>query len=311
MANLFDPKNPKTWPENYKSPSTTTFTSPNADVVARNEAYSRSKRKRGFDTPGEGNVGPAGKKLFDVGVMDPIRSMGRTVTGKNAAVYANPFNGAGWKQRLGAFGEDALNVASVYPGVRAGANALKETRPALRLAADKVLFPKPYEYGIHTSRNSGISGNIDSATRLNLGGAMDALSGHSYQWRLSPQTGAFTNTEMADTAGDMSWMWSERLSDRYMMEDNEIANITQYLTRGPADKAIPDANFLGNHRAVMENPSSAVNAPLEILDKLPYEVGFSMDKQAYLDAFKNMIDPRKREIGYNNKRLMYQRGLQP
>lgn len=310
MANLFDPNNPKTWPQNYKAPTTAAFT--NKGVPARDLAQSQANNRFSGLTPQSRDpYYQSGKALFNMGVVEPIKSAGRTVTGKNAAVYANPFNDASWKQRLGAFGEDVLNVASVYPGVRAGANALKETRPALRLGADEVLFPKPYEYGIHTSKKSGISGNIDSTARLNLGGATDALPGHSYQWRLSPQTGAFTNTEMADTAADMSWMWSERLAHRYSMEDNEIANITQYLTRGPADKAIPDANFLGHSRAAMENPGSAVNAPLEILDKLPYKAAYSKDKQAYLDAIKNMIDLRKREIGYNNKRLMYQRGLMP
>jgi hypothetical protein len=310
MGNLFDPNNPKTWPQNYKAPITAAFT--NKGVSARDLAKSRAKdRFSGLTPKANDPYYESGKTLFNMGVVEPIKSMGRTVTGKNAAVYANPLNGASWKQRLGAFGEDALNVASVYPGVRAGATALKETRPALRLAADNVLFPEPYEYGIHTSKTPGISGFIDSTARLNKGGAMDALPGHSYQWRLSPDTGSFTNAEMADRAADMSWKWSERLSNRYMMEDDEIANITEYLTRGPANKAIPDENLALEKGSYLENPSSAVNAPLEILDKVPYNPAYGNNKEAYNEAIKKMLASRQREIGYNNKRLMYQRGLMP
>lgn len=302
----FDPKDPKTWPK-YTPRPTATFSSPSQDLIARNEAYNRSRTRRGFDTPGEGNVGPAGRALFDKFVMDPVRSMGRTATGQNLSVYANPFNSAGWKQRLGALGEDALNVASVYPGVRAGIGALRGAgAPTLRLGAGELVAPKLYEYGIHTSQYPNIANTIDSARFLNRGGAGDALAGSSYQWRLSPQTGAYSNAEMADRAVTSATGWTDRLADRTMMEDDEmLSRLTQYLTRGPAGKAIPDANLAGSSFAALENPASAVNAPLEILGKTPY----NLDPEAYKEAIKNMIAARQREIALNNKRLMYQRGL--
>ena len=56
---------------------------------------------------------------------------------------------------------------------------------------------------------------------------------------------------------------------------------------------------------LFENPASSVNAPLEILGKTPY----NLDPEAYKEAIKNMIASRQREIALNNKRLMYQRGL--
>ena len=309
MANLFDPKDPRTWPENYDYKPTATFTNASPEMAARNEAYNRQRTRRGFDTPGEGNVGPAGKKLFDVGVMDPLRSMKRTATGENVRVYANPFSGAGWKQRLGALGEDVLNVASVYPGVRAGATALREMRagaPLLKLGAKELVAPELYEYGIHTSKYANIPDAIDSSRFLNRGGAGDALPGRSYQWRLSPETGAYNNAEMADRAVTSATGWADRLADRTMMEDDEmLSRITQYLTRAPANKAIPDANLALEGYAKLENPASAIAAPLEILDKIPY----NLDREAYNEAIKNMIESRQREIALNNKRLRYQRGL--
>jgi len=309
MANLFDPKNPKTWPENQNRQPTATFTNASPEMVARNEAYNRQRTRRGFDTPGEGNVGPAGKKLFNVGVMDPLRSYGRTLSGQNAKTWANPFNGAGWKQRLGAFGEDALNVASVYPGVRAGATALKGMRsgaPALRLGAGELVAPELFEYGLHTSKYANIADNIDSSRFLNMGGAGDALPGRSYQWRLSPETGAYNNAEMADRAVTSATGWADRLAERTMMEDDEMTSrLTQYLTRGPAKEAFPDENLAETAFAALENPASSVNAPLEILGKTPY----NLDPEAYKEAIKNMIASRQREIALNNKRLMYQRGL--
>ena len=308
MANLFDPKDPKTWPENYDYKPTATFTNASPEMAARNEAYNRQRTRRGFDTPGEGNVGPAGKKLFDVGVMDPLRSMKRTATGENVRVYANPFSGAGWKQRLGALGEDVLNVASVYPGVRAGATAIREMRagaPVLRLGAGELVAPELYEYGLHTSKRGNITGAIDSTPFLNRGGANDALPGHSYQWRLSPQTGAYNNAEMVDRATTAATGWAERLQNNFILDDDEIANISQYFTRGPASKAIPDQNLAREGYSRLENPASAVNAPLENLGQTRY----MNDPEAYKEAIKNMIASRQREIALNNKRLRYQNKL--
>ena len=139
MASNFDPKNPATWPKNYKSPSTTTFTSPNAQTMAKNAksaAYARTKDKKGyqFDTPGEGNAGSAGKALFDFGVVQPIKSFGRTLSGKNFNIAANPFNKEKRSRSdiLMAGGEDLLNIAAIIPGVKAGSMALKAGSTALR-----------------------------------------------------------------------------------------------------------------------------------------------------------------------------------
>lgn len=139
MANNFDSKNPATWPKNYKSPSTATFTSPNAQTMAKNAksaAYAKTKDKKGyqFDIPGEGNAGSVGKALFDFGVVQPIKSFGRTLSGKNFNIAANPFNKEKRSRSdiLMAGGEDLLNIAAIIPGVKAGSMALKAGSTALR-----------------------------------------------------------------------------------------------------------------------------------------------------------------------------------
>jgi hypothetical protein len=122
MGNLFDPNNPNTWPENYKAPTTAAYT--NKGVPARDLAESKVKNRfKGLTPETNDPYYESGKALFDMGVMQPIKSMGRSVTGKNAAVYANPFNGAGWKERGMALGEDVLNVAALYPGAKAATAA--------------------------------------------------------------------------------------------------------------------------------------------------------------------------------------------
>ena len=47
MANLFDPNNPKTWPQNYKRRSTEAFT--NKGVPARDLAESRAENRFASD----------------------------------------------------------------------------------------------------------------------------------------------------------------------------------------------------------------------------------------------------------------------
>ena len=124
MANLFDPKNPNTWPQNYKRRSTEAFT--NKGVPARNLAQSQvNNRFSGLTPQSRDPYYESGKALFNMGVVEPIKSVGRTFSGKNASVYANPFNRAGFAERGMAFGEDLLNVASLYPGVRAGSRAIR------------------------------------------------------------------------------------------------------------------------------------------------------------------------------------------
>lgn len=126
MANLFDPKNPNTWPQNYKRRSTEAFT--NKGVPARNLAQSQvNNRFSGLTPQSRDPYYESGKALFNMGVVEPIKSVGRTFSGKNASVYANPFNRAGFAERGLAFGEDVLNIASLYPAARAGSRAIGQS----------------------------------------------------------------------------------------------------------------------------------------------------------------------------------------
>jgi hypothetical protein len=56
---------------------------------------------------------------FRYGIKYPVEGFGRTLSGKNAKTYLNPFNDAGWGERFGALAEDGLNIASIIPAVRA------------------------------------------------------------------------------------------------------------------------------------------------------------------------------------------------
>jgi hypothetical protein len=253
-------------------------------------------------------------KVGDFLVGNPAKSMWRTLKGENANTAFNPNSGASITQRLGAFGEDAMNVASVFPAMRA-AGAARNPFAQVRLPKT-MTAPPTYEYGIHTSAYPNIKGSINSAQFTNMGGAGDALPNSSYQWRLSPQTGLFSNAEMANRATPSAQNWAARLMDRTMMDDSEAARITQYLTRGPASKAGPDLNLspkyniqgqLQGMESLYENTGSVVGAPLEILGKVPY----NPDQEAYAQAIQNMIASRKRQISDNNVRLLYERGLLP
>lgn len=122
MGNLFDPNNPKTWPENHKRRSTEAFT--NKGVPARGLAQSQvNNRFSGLTPQSRDPYYESGKALFNMGVVEPIKSVGRTFSGKNASVYANPFNDVSWKDRAMKLGEDVLNVAALYPGVKAATTA--------------------------------------------------------------------------------------------------------------------------------------------------------------------------------------------
>ena len=256
--------------------------------------------------------------IFRYGIREPIEGIGRTVTGQNLRTYANPFNNASTGERLSALGEDALNVASAIPFLRGAGiigKTVKTAKPLTRLP-NTITRPATYEYGIHTSAYPNIEGSINSARFTNMGGAGDALPNSSYQWRLSPQTGLFSNAEMANRATPSAQNWAARLMDRTMMDDSEAARITQYLTRGPASKAGPDLNVapkydrygkLQGMDSLYENTASVVESPLEILGKVPY----NPNQEEYAQSIQNMIASRKREIALNNLRLMYERGLLP
>jgi hypothetical protein len=256
--------------------------------------------------------------IFRYGVREPIEGLHRTVTGQNLSTYMNPFNDASTGERLSALGEDALNVASVVPFLR-GAGIIGKTAKTAKTGLSfpkSITRPATYEYGIHTSAYPNIEGSINSARFTNMGGAGDALPNSSYQWRLSPQTGVFSNAEMANRATPSAQNWAARLMDRTMMDDSEAARITQYLTRGPASKAGPDLNVapkydrygkLQGMDSLYENTASVVESPLEILGKVPY----NPNQEEYAQSIQNMIASRKREIALNNVRLMYERGLLP
>ncbi|CAB4183376.1 hypothetical protein UFOVP1083_52 [uncultured Caudovirales phage] len=134
MGNLFNPNDPNTWPENYKARTTAAFT--NKGVPARDLAEDTVKNRFSGLTPKKRDpYYESGKTLFNMAVTEPVKSIGRTVSGKNAAVYANPFNGVGFMERGMKFGEDLLNVAALYPGVRAGSTAVRNSSVLASLKA--------------------------------------------------------------------------------------------------------------------------------------------------------------------------------
>jgi hypothetical protein len=253
--------------------------------------------------------------IFRHGIQYPAEGIGRTLTGKNFSTYMNPFNNASTGQRLSALGEDALNVAGAIPFLRGAGIMGRAGRTGVRLPKT-MTAPPTYEYGIHTSAYPNIEGSINSARFTNMGGAGDALPNSSYQWRLSPQTGLFSNAEMANRATPSAQNWAARLMDRTMMDDSEAARITQYLTRGPALKAGPDLNVAPKYNrygklqgmdSLYENTASVVESPLEILGRVPY----NPNQEEYAQSIQSMIANRKREIALNNLRLMYERGILP
>jgi hypothetical protein len=260
-------------------------------------------------------AGNAFVKAGDFVFKEPAKSFARTLSTQNIQTALNPRSTA--TQRINAVGEDVLNVASIVPGVRAvrGATALKKPLGGVRLPKT-MTAPPTYEYGIHTSRFPNITGTIDSSRFNNMGGgALDAVGGKSYQWRLSPQTGLFSNQDMVNRAVPSAQNWASTLGDRMMMDDSEMARITQYLTRGPASKAKADPNLnpvmnlgrLRNQASLYENLASEVDAPLEILGNVPY----NPNQEEYAQALREMANRYARQIADNNVRLMYERGLLP
>jgi hypothetical protein len=242
-------------------------------------------------------------KVGDFLVGNPAKSMWRTLKGENANTAFNPNSGASITQRLGAFGEDAMNVASVFPAMRT-AGAARNPFARVRLPQN-MTAPPLYEYGLHTTKNPSLT-YVDPNVTKNMGAAKDALDGYAYQWRLSdPRTGAGYDT-LADRATTDAMAWSDRLSNNM-----SIDSINTYLTRGRAEGVIDDAN-LAKELVDGRNKAAAVPGPLEIFGKVSYDAdSYFPNRGAYEEAIKNMIANRKREIALNNKRLMYARGLLP
>jgi hypothetical protein len=75
---------------------------------------------------------------FRHGIQYPIESLNRTLTFQNAPTYLNPFNGASTSKRLGALGEDTLNLAGIIPGVRAVAQGAPEAAAGFRTAKNQL-----------------------------------------------------------------------------------------------------------------------------------------------------------------------------
>lgn len=79
-------------------------------ITAMEEA--RNKRVIGDDQT------DAAKQAFNFMVTEPIKSMGRTLSGQNARTAFDPSGGFRPVSRLMALGEDALNIATAVPIVR-------------------------------------------------------------------------------------------------------------------------------------------------------------------------------------------------
>lgn len=72
-------------------------------------------------------------RILDFAIGDPIRSLFKhTLSGKNADTTFNPNSGASWDQRLGAFTEDALNIANLIPAAGAVDDAVRSGVPVFK-----------------------------------------------------------------------------------------------------------------------------------------------------------------------------------
>jgi hypothetical protein len=95
-------------------------------ITKMNEA--RNKRVIGDDQE------EAAKRAFNFMVTEPIKSMGRTISGQNARTALDPRGGFRPLSRLFAVGEDAINIATAIPAIR-GAKYLA-TAPLKAFARD-------------------------------------------------------------------------------------------------------------------------------------------------------------------------------
>jgi hypothetical protein len=80
-------------------------------------------------------------KVGDFLIRDPAESLFRTLKGENANTTFNPNSGASLTERIGAFGEDALNVASIVPAMGAADDFVRAVNPKITNFASQ-LFAK-------------------------------------------------------------------------------------------------------------------------------------------------------------------------
>lgn len=97
--------------------------------IARREAYDRYEAQRRRRIVGD-DVFEAGPLMVDFAfrhlIEEPAKSYKRTFSGENASQYLDPRGGLRPAQRLAGLGEDVINIASVFPGLRAGASVIAD-----------------------------------------------------------------------------------------------------------------------------------------------------------------------------------------
>jgi hypothetical protein len=84
------------------------------------------------------SVGQMIKFAGDNLIKEPLKSMGRTLSLQNANTSLNPFSGASTMQRLGALGEDTLNVAAMVPFVRGASVGVNQAMASGRTARNQL-----------------------------------------------------------------------------------------------------------------------------------------------------------------------------
>jgi hypothetical protein len=71
-------------------------------------------------------------RVGDFLIRDPAESLWRTAKGENVNTAFNPNSGASLTERIGAFGEDALNIASAIPAMGAVDDLARAAGPAVK-----------------------------------------------------------------------------------------------------------------------------------------------------------------------------------
>jgi hypothetical protein len=77
-------------------------------------------------------------KVGDFLIRDPAKSVFRTLKGENANTTFNPNSGANLTERIGAFGEDALNIASIVPAMGAADDFVRAVNPKIKNFASQL-----------------------------------------------------------------------------------------------------------------------------------------------------------------------------
>lgn len=305
-----DPKDPSTWPKKSSSDLAAAQARAGYQPMTGRSTGRNVQRDTNMYNAGIGDVlRGAGNALVGAGDMvfkEPAKSVGRTLSTRNIQTALNPRSS--WQQRAGALAEDALNIASLSPAMRAGAayadGAMRNY--ALKKAIKGYVPEQLYEYGIHTSSRPNIQGFIDTDILKNRGGAGDALPGYAYQWRLSDPRMNPPTRELLKQGAEDAYKWSDRL-ETWQLIDND--NITSYLTRANPRGIINDQN-LDSTLVSGRNRGAAVPSRLEILDRATVgNMSNPEDQVIYRSALDQMVGRYGRRIGVNNRRLQsyYQR----